>query len=199
MIINQHLRNGGQILSVAMPVIQPAFITDKGPNSTLCRPGFAFNKRRLCFNGVWRLSVVQMAAPNCSLFTQTQKRTGKMQVDFSLSKESFRFTWDLPNNTAPRFPKRLQSSVIMWKCLTRSQLGVFFFFSQQILYNSISGGFRSPCKVTGKLPGSLHWQMNRLLPGTGNNIIFFQLTLTHVRKQSEGEMGLALCAPGLMQ
>lgn len=77
MIINQHLRNGGQILSVAMPVIQPAFITDKGPNSTLCRPGFAFNKRRLCFNGVWRLSVVQMAAPNCSLLTQTQKKNRK--------------------------------------------------------------------------------------------------------------------------
>lgn len=73
MIINQHLRNGGQILSVAMPVIQPAFITDKGLNSTLCHSAFAFNRRRLCFNGVWRLSAVQMAAPNCSLFTWTRK------------------------------------------------------------------------------------------------------------------------------
>ncbi len=74
MIINQHLRNRGQILSVAMPVIQPAFITDKGLNYMLCHPGFAFNRRWLCFNGVWRLSAVQMAAPNCTLFTQTRKK-----------------------------------------------------------------------------------------------------------------------------
>ncbi len=82
MIINQHLRNGGQILSVAMPVIQPAFITDKGLNSMLCHPGFAFNRRRLCFNGVWRLSAVQMAAPNCSLFTRTWKKLEKCRWIF---------------------------------------------------------------------------------------------------------------------
>lgn len=39
MIINRHLRSGGQILSVAMPVISQAFITDKEPYSLHSRKG----------------------------------------------------------------------------------------------------------------------------------------------------------------
>lgn len=87
MIINQHLRNRGQILSVAMPVIQPAFIRDKGLNSMLCHSAFAFNRRRFCFNGVWRLSAVQMAAPNCSLFNTDTEKNWKNASRFS-SKHS---------------------------------------------------------------------------------------------------------------
>ncbi len=110
MIINQHLRNRGQILSVAMPVIQPAFITDKGLNYMLCHPGFAFNRRWLCFNGVWATLRRTNGSSKLYFIHTDTKKNGKMQVAFPLSIQIRR---RLLNDTVRRFPKRLQSSVIM--------------------------------------------------------------------------------------